>query len=395
MSMEDLIWHYFKSNVLLYKAKKTIRSKIRHQLKMKYKLPSLDHIIIKLPTNNYNRKTIKMVVRKAIFAHTAIPAYLQQYLIKNTRVVLTKRKSILDIIGNNIKMTKAFTTKKPKCSCTRINMNIPGCTQLHGHCMQKYSDLPIRWRRMNTNLKNIPTPNNIDTKMELEKGLEEYIHSTLYKFHPYKTSKAKLKRCIPTGTPCAANTPTPEKTKIKIAPIMWDLFSGTSSVGKIFKAHGWVVRSFEKDKKLAKKYGATCTCVKKYDFLKLAAKEKPDFIWGSPVCTPWSNATPKKIRQSKAMKDIGLLSKWTFDLVHKVKPKFWCIENPAETLLHQQKYTKNVPRTECSQCMYGQPFRKNTTIFNNFNLKLKTCNHTERHRVKLGDDYGGTPGCRK
>ena len=76
MSMEDLIWHYFKSNILMYKPKKTIRSKIRHQLKIRFKLPSLDHITMKLPTNNYNRKTMHIIVRNAILAHTAIPVYM-------------------------------------------------------------------------------------------------------------------------------------------------------------------------------------------------------------------------------------------------------------------------------------------------------------------------------
>ena len=59
---------------------------------------------------------------------------------------------------------------------------IPGCNLLHNHCIQKYSNLPNIWKRMNTNLKNIPVPTNIDTKMELEKGLQQYIQSTLYKF---------------------------------------------------------------------------------------------------------------------------------------------------------------------------------------------------------------------
>ena len=311
---------------------------------------------MKLPTNNYNRKTMHIIVRNAILAHTAIPAYLQQYLIKNTKIVLTKRKSILDIIGNNIKTTKQFGLSKPKCECKCILNNIPDCNKLHNHCIMKYSDLPKQWKKMDSNLKNIPYPNNIDTRTELEQGLKEFIHSTLYKFHPYKLSRAKLRRHIPSETPNAIGIPTPEPTRIKIKPVMWDLFSGTSSVGKIFEQKGWKVLSFEKDPKLAKKYGAICTSVLDFDFIKLAEREKPDFIWGSPVCTPWSNATPLKIRRSKEMKKIGDLSKWTVDLMHSIKPQFWCIENPAQTALHKQKYIVNLPRTECPQCMYGRPF---------------------------------------
>jgi hypothetical protein len=151
MSMEDLIWHYFKANILMYKQKKIIRAKIRHQLKTRFKLPPLDHIIMKLPTNNYNRRTIYMIMKTAIYAHKAIPAYLQNCLIKSAKIVLTKRSSILDILNNNIKLSKGFDTKKPKCCCTHIKKNIPECTLLHGHCIQKYSDLSKTWAFMDSN----------------------------------------------------------------------------------------------------------------------------------------------------------------------------------------------------------------------------------------------------
>ena len=124
-----------------------------------------------------------------------------------------------------------------------------------------------------------------------------------------------------------------------------------------------------------------------------------DFIWASPVCTPWSHACPLKIRQTSAMKKIGDLTRWTVDLIHKIKPQFWCIENPAGTALHKMNYmnTKRMKGklTECSQCMYGRPFQKNTSIWNNFKIKLNTCTCVGPHKVKLGGNYGGTPGCRK
>ena len=51
--------------------------------------------------------------------------------------------------------------------------------------------------------------------------------------------------------------------------------------------------------------------------------------------------------------------------------------------------------TECSYCQYDRPYRKNTTIWNNFDLKLNTCKCIGKHKVKLGGNYGGTPGCRR
>ena len=84
-------------------------------------------------------------------------------------------------------------------------------------------------------------------------------------------------------------------------------------------------------------------------------------------------------------------------LITQIKPRFWCLENPADTQLHKQAYMKPFEKyiSNCSYCMYGRPYRKNTTIWNNFNLKLKTCTCKGKHAVKLGGDYGGTPGCRK
>ena len=64
--------------------------------------------------------------------------------------------------------------------------------------------------------------------------------------------------------------------KIEIKAVMWDLFSDTSSVGKVLKMD-WTVRSFEKDPKLAKKYKSMCTDVPQYDFIHLAKKEFATF----------------------------------------------------------------------------------------------------------------------
>ena len=56
---------------------------------------------------------------------------------------------------------------------------------------------------------------------------------------------------------------------------------------------------------------------------------------------------------------------------------------------------ENLPKSECSQCQYGRPYQKNTTIWNNFDLQLKICTCTKKHAVILGRNYGGTPGCKK
>ena len=70
-----------------------------------------------------------------------------------------------------------------------------------------------------------------------------------------------------------------------------------------------IVRSFEKDPKIAQKYEFICTDVLKFDFIKLAKQDMQSFIWASPVCAPLSHATFFKMKETKAMKKIGDLTK--------------------------------------------------------------------------------------
>ena len=35
-------------------------------------------------------------------------------------------------------------------------------------------------------------------------------------------------------------------------------------------------------------------------------------------------------------------------------------------------------------CMYGFDYKKSTTLYSNYNLGLKTCNHTNGHKQKIG-----------
>ena len=58
------------------------------------------------------------------------------------------------------------------------------------------------------------------------------------------------------------------------------------------------------DPKLVKRYESICTAVLLFYFSSLIKKEMPTFTWSPLVCTPWSHATPLKLRSTKAMKKI-------------------------------------------------------------------------------------------
>ena len=256
------------------------------------------------------------------------------------------------------------------------------------------------------NLKNTPKPKFIDAKTEIKKAIKQFYKKTIKGFYD---KHAFMKNKYPNRINQIVNKyfPTVNKHKTKwfhhkqtlkpqredTRPIAWDLFSGSGSVTRVLRKMGFKVISVEINKRLARRTGAIAKDVTKMDFTKLP---KPVLVWTNPPCIGWSNATKKSDRNNK-YKGMQNLSLWCINFIKKIKPKFWCLENPASTKLHKQDYMEEFKKyiTECSYCQYDRPYRKNTTIWNNFDLKLNTCKCIGKHKVKLGGNYGGTPGCRR
>ena len=178
-------------------------------------------------------------------------------------------------------------------------------------------------------------------------------------------------------------------------PVIWDVFSGTGSVGSVFQEEfGWTLFSIDNDSRQARRSNAVCKDVLTFDFGKWP---KPDLIWFSPPCTPWSNATPLIRRMSPEYLEMGKLCEFAINLALKVKPRGFILENPQHTKLANQTYMSSLKKEYCSYCQYGFPYRKDTTLWHSdsISLKLKSCNCTEKHAVKIGGDYGGKPGCKR
>lgn len=147
-----------------------------------------------------------------------------------------------------------------------------------------------------------------------------------------------------------------------------ELFSGTGSVGKVFRNHGWDVLSLDLDSKSK----ADITV----DILDWDYKEyKPgdfDFIWASPPCTEFSKL--KKIFGHH--QDLSLANrivKRTLEIIDYFKPKVWFIENPQSGLLKNQDYMKTLKYCDVDYCKYGRHFRKRTRLWNNIGFKGKLC----------------------
>jgi hypothetical protein len=136
----------------------------------------------------------------------------------------------------------------------------------------------------------------------------------------------------------------------------------------------------------------------------------PDFIWASPVCRLFSTAAAAKggnvyferIRS-------GIKPRTNMEALQTTQQKDYTLEYiTSETTLHL-KLVKNMqlvidyyntnfvienPRSsymvyllnplyvpnKVDYCMYGFDYKKPTTIYSNYNLDLKTCNHKKNHQ---------------
>ena len=135
-----------------------------------------------------------------------------------------------------------------------------------------------------------------------------------------------------------------------------ELFSGTGSIGRAFSELGWEVTSVDCDPKSA----PTICC----DILDFEPPEgvRYDAVWASPPCTEFSRAKTCGVRDL----DKGLrIARRALQLIHRLNPPVWFMENPATGLLPQQSDFTDLPFKIVSYCKYGFPYRKLTWVATN------------------------------
>ena len=119
-----------------------------------------------------------------------------------------------------------------------------------------------------------------------------------------------------------------ESNSINYKPILLELFSGTESVGRSFRARGWEVFSVDID--ATAKPSLVC------DVLDLQWDALPpdvDCIWASPPCTHYSRArtkanTPRDLDGSDAIAEsFGYYSMVWCALVYGESRK-WVVKKP-------------------------------------------------------------------
>lgn len=149
-----------------------------------------------------------------------------------------------------------------------------------------------------------------------------------------------------------------------------ELFSGTQSISKVFRAHGWETYTVELDP-----YFKDITTYSG-DIMDITAEKileefgQPDVIWASPPCTSYSIAAISHHRtreinsnllpKSEFAKVSDELVKHTIHLIQRLRPKYWYIENPRGGM-RKMDFMQMLPRHTVTYCQYGDPSRMKPT----------------------------------
>ena len=187
MHPRDLMWTYFKANKLPKQLRSTLRTRITNILKKYYSLPPLNRLTIKVPVNFYSKSKLYQLAQ-AMVDDSAHPEFIKKFIMRKTKIVFTRRRTIKDYLFNIIKQSKESTTTKPKCTCRNIkqflgsNKTVNTSNKHKRHCVLTAHDLPDHLSFLKQNINNTPIPERIDTYTELHRAFHKY-GKDIDKFH--------------------------------------------------------------------------------------------------------------------------------------------------------------------------------------------------------------------
>lgn len=154
-----------------------------------------------------------------------------------------------------------------------------------------------------------------------------------------------------------------------------ELFSGSGNVSRWFREAGHETFTVDANAKLK----PDCST----DLLRWELEGlpwKPDVIWASPPCPcfsvmqiskNWKNGIPQTVG---AVRSIGLVLA-TIEIIKKLKPKYFFIENPVG-MLRKMPFMNEFTRVTADYCQYGEKLRKPTDIWTNIEgWKPKRCHN--------------------
>ena len=148
-----------------------------------------------------------------------------------------------------------------------------------------------------------------------------------------------------------------------------ELFSGTGSVGRVFRELGWEVVSVDNDPRAC---ADITDDVLTWDYTAYP-RSYFDAVWASPPCTEYSIARTRA-RRPRNLELADAIVGRTIDIITYFGGAYW-LENPATGLLAGRAVISTLPEPYLvSYCMYGRPFRKHTYLWTNVPFHECPCN---------------------
>ena len=154
---------------------------------------------------------------------------------------------------------------------------------------------------------------------------------------------------------------------------MLELFAGTSSVGNVFKEHGWEVYTVDWDEQFDVSLHADIGSLTVEDIITLCGGV-PDVIWASPDCTTYSVMAISHHRfreengnlraRTEYAQRCDTINEHVVGLIKDLNPRYWFIENPVGGM-RKMSFMAGLPRYTVTYCMYGETRQKPTDIWTN------------------------------
>ena len=152
-----------------------------------------------------------------------------------------------------------------------------------------------------------------------------------------------------------------------------DLFCGTKSISNAFKERGHEVFTVDWEKSFEPSLVADIGKLTFDDIIALC-NGKPDVIWASPDCTSYSVSAISYHRRKEPNGNLAPVSDYAklcdnvnthlIDLIKKLNPKYWFIENPRGGM-RKMAWMQGLPRYTVTYCKYGESRMKPTDIWTN------------------------------